>query len=216
MSSELRLPALLARSSSLHSAWREVLEQSAQERDDDFDLRESVVLDACSLAIEHGQALRQLLGEGLQTSALALIRVQHEALLRAAWLSFAAKDDQIRTLAAPHTLATLKKANDLPLSGVLLKQVEASNCPPALKKGLREFRDLSWDGANSYTHSGLLPLGRVDTGHPESYLIQMVQVSNAHSYAAHMLAAGILDPAAAPDSLNVVAVAHPGCMLGVS
>jgi hypothetical protein len=81
-----------------------------------------------------------------------------------------------RTLAAPHTTAILKQANKLPMAQVLLDKVEKSEAPDALRRGLRDFRDQSWAGVNSYAHAGLLALGRVAREHPEVQLVQAVQV----------------------------------------
>lgn len=172
-----------------------------------------LALDASALTLEHGQAIRDLIASGLQNSAFALLRVQHEALLRAAWVLFAASESAIKALGAPHTPATLKQANSLPLAHALLEDIEKSDAPEALKRALREFRDYSWAGVNSYAQAGLLPLGRVGTGHLEAQLVQAIQVSNAHTYSAHMIVAMIIDPAQGTTHINVIAVSYPGCML---
>lgn len=213
MSALLDLTDLLAQSDRLHTAWREALPADAAESADGLPLRDRLTLDACALTLEHGRALRGLIEEGLETSALALMRVQHEALLRAAWLWFAASESDIQALAAPQTFTTLKRANSLPLARELLESIENSDAPPALKRGLREFREQSWAGANSYTHAGLLPLGRIGSGHVEVQLGQAVQVSNAHSYSANMLIAAIVGDAGTPGAISLIALSHPGCML---
>jgi hypothetical protein len=208
----LSLIALLARSARLHAAWQEALSQPPLDEDSEISMRELLSLNACALALEHGEAIRELLAKGLESSALTLLRVQHEALLRAVWICFAASDNEVLALGAPHTMATLKKANSLPLTGALLEQVMKSDAPVPLKRGLREFRDESWAGVNSYAHSGLLALGRVSSGHPEAHLVQALQVSNAHSYATCMVMAMIDGPEHAAASISVIAQAHPGCM----
>ncbi len=210
---DLTLNVLLARSKQLYSAWQMALEVAWADEPVEIDLRERLTLDACALAVEHGSALRSLMSSGLESSALALLRVQHEALLRAAWVLFSASEEAVRSLAAPHTPETLKQANKLPLTNVLLEAVEKSDAPGGLKRGLREFRERSWAGMNSYAHAGLLALGRVANGHPEFQLVQAIQVSNAHSYAAHMLCAQITGSEQAVGEINVIAVAFPGCML---
>jgi hypothetical protein len=212
MNEPLSVLALLARSENLHAAWQEAIADVALGEGESSPLREHLTLDACELTLQHGQAFRQLIGDGLEASAMALLRVQHEALLRATWLLYAATAGEISTLGAPHLLATLKQANSLPLTGVLLAKVEASDAPDQLKRGLREFRDVSWAGMNSYAHAGLLALGRVNEGHTEGHLIQVVQVSNAHCYAANMLAATVLDPEGTPGHISVIALSYPGCM----
>ena len=62
--------------------------------------------------------------------SLALLRVQHEALLRAAWLAHAAAGRRDRpALAAPQTDEAQKQANQLPPARVLLRQIEARTRP---------------------------------------------------------------------------------------
>jgi hypothetical protein len=215
MDDVLSLRALIARSDHLHAAWREALREVALEEDEPVPLREHLTLDACSLTQQHGIALRLLVEAGLETSGVAMLRAQHEALLRAVWTLYAATERDISTLGAPHTVATLKSANSLPMAKELLEDVEKSEAPEPLKRALREFRDISWAGMNSYAHAGLLALGRVNSGHLESHLIQLVQVSNAHCYAANMLEAGILGTEETAASISIIALAHPGCMLAV-
>jgi hypothetical protein len=208
---ELALPLLLSASDELHARWEQAL--GLLDADEPgLEMRESLTLDACRLVIEHGAGLRLLVAAEAENSAFALLRVQHEALLRATWTFFAAPDHAIQALAAPHTPQTLKRANGLPLAGALLSAIESSDAPAQLKRGLREFRDVSWAGVNSYAHAGLLPLGRAGVGHHESQVRQAVEVSNAHGYAAYMLAAQTLGAVEAAADLNVIAVAHPGCM----
>lgn len=56
---------------------------------------------AAQMALEHGRALRVLVADGLPTSALSLMRLQHEALVRALLLLYAASDLAIDMLSAP-------------------------------------------------------------------------------------------------------------------
>lgn len=71
MSAHLRLTTLLARSDSLHAAWRDALPSVAPEDADEMSMRDRLALDACALALEHGRGLRDLIGAGLEDSALA-------------------------------------------------------------------------------------------------------------------------------------------------
>lgn len=208
------LHALLDRSESMHRAWHDTLLGHAPPHPNELPLRHRLALDASALTLEHGQAIRLLLQDHLENAALALLRVQHEALLRAAWVAYAADDADLQPLAGPDTDLGVKQANALPLAGVLLKQVEASALTPAaLKRGLREFRDIVWADANSYTHAGLLPLVRVGKRHAEAHLVQALYISNAHGYSASMISAEITDPADTLAAINRIVVAHPECML---
>lgn len=58
---------------------------------------------ACQVSIEHGQGLRALIVAGLPTSAVSLMRLQHEALTRSMWLLYSASPEQVNKLMAPLT-----------------------------------------------------------------------------------------------------------------
>jgi hypothetical protein len=212
VSQPISLRELLARSTKLYEAWLDVLQAVDHAEDTDRPLRDQLVNDAAWLALEHGAAVRELLSVGIESSALALLRTQHEALLRSAWLRFCASDAELGVLGAPLTPTTLRRANQLPMAKDLLETLARSSAPEPLKRGLCEFREQSWAGVNSYAHAGLLSLGRLRDGHPEAQLVQALQSSNAHGYAACMLIAENLGSFAVQSDINVVAVSYPDCM----
>lgn len=203
---------LLERSERLHTEWLQAISKVAIDAREQLPLREHLTLDACLLTREHGFALRQLIGSHCEISAVVLFRTQHEALLRATWTLYAASDKQILSLGAPQTPATLKRANGLPLTAKMLSAVEESNAPAPLLRGLREVRAVSWPGLNSYAHAGLLALGRARTGHRDAQMVQLIQVSNAHTYAANMLTVAVLGDESMQADINAIAVAHPDCL----
>ena len=53
---------------------------------------------AALIAVEHGTSLRSAAEVGAMNSAAAILRLQHEAVLRAAWLLFAAWPEQVDRL----------------------------------------------------------------------------------------------------------------------
>ena len=99
MPTSTSLRTLLERSEEMDLGWREVLAKAGAQYVPGA-VRERLALDACALVLTHGQAIRLLLSSKLENPALALLRVQHEALLRAAWLAHAAADAEIAALAA--------------------------------------------------------------------------------------------------------------------
>lgn len=63
--------------------------------------RQAVCLAFCRAGIEHGTSQRLLMGAGLHGTALALIRLHFEAVVRAAWVHYGAKDDWLVKFSAP-------------------------------------------------------------------------------------------------------------------
>lgn len=67
----------------------------------DMSSRITASFQACSVSLEHARGLRTLMAEDLPTSAIALMRLQFEALTRSVWLLYAASDAAVEKLTAP-------------------------------------------------------------------------------------------------------------------
>ncbi|MBM5575783.1 hypothetical protein [Deefgea sp. CFH1-16] len=123
--------------------------ESCKFRDDD---RSQLVIGLCSLAFEHGGALREMLAAGRPTSGVAMLRLQYEALVRALWLQYAASDLGVAKLIAPLTNESAQKASNAQASiADMLKDIDAKG-PRGLFRHLNEFKDYSWRPLNSYVH----------------------------------------------------------------
>lgn len=57
----------------------------------DMSSRITASFQACLVSLEHARGLRTLMAEDLPTSAIALMRLQFEALTRSVWLLYAAR-----------------------------------------------------------------------------------------------------------------------------
>ena len=76
---------------------------------------------AAELSFEHAHALRLLFGAWTPNSAAAMLRLQYESLLRAAWLLYAASDDQIGKVAVPLNQKAAAAAKNFPGADEMLK-----------------------------------------------------------------------------------------------
>ena len=170
------IDVLLRRSEALEDAVFEALQHI------DFSVaRTDVRLDAgISLAmasLEHGRALRQLIGTSLTASAVALMRPQFEALTRAAWSVWGASDDEIARLLAPLTAHTEKQARKLTgLSDMLTKL--KGRAPDGLVQMLDDFRSNLLDSLHSFVHGGIHVMTRQVAGYTERQVRQVVHNSN--------------------------------------
>ncbi len=101
-------------------------------------------LHAC---IEHGTAIVVLVGEGLNGSALALVRLQFEAYLRGIWLAQCASDSEVDKAAR----------DDFPKIDSIIRSLEK----PGLLDGsfLSMIKRDSWKPLNSLTHTGYQQIG---------------------------------------------------------
>jgi hypothetical protein len=78
------------------------------------DPRYELAAAAVLVALEHALAVRAAAQVGAMNSAAAVLRMQYEGLLRAAWLLFAANPAYVEKLAMPLSLAAEKGAKNLP------------------------------------------------------------------------------------------------------
>ncbi len=170
----MRLATLLIRSSTLHQTLDEALGDIECSSGDH---RATVTLDALLVSRQHADAVRLLLSQDLGSTAIGVLRMQFEAVVRATWALFAASPQAIAALAAPLTPATSKAASSLGLPNELLKAIDKSEAPQDLKRSLLEFRATSWEVTNSYVHAGIHPLRR-HMAHHEHELAMTLRFSN--------------------------------------
>jgi hypothetical protein len=174
----MSLAVMLSRSDALHAA----LAEAVGELDEaPAGLRGSVAMDALMVSAQHGLALRLLMAEDLGVSAMGILRMQYEAVLRAVWALFGASAPDLAKLAAPLTPGTAKAAKSIGMPADLLGAIDKSNAPADLKRSLHEFRSSSWDVLNSYIHAGIHPLRRHDVQH-EHELSVGLRMSNGLAF----------------------------------
>lgn len=204
----MSLARLVARSEALHAALAEAVGEFDA---GPVDNRMSVTMDALMVAAQHGQALRRLIAEDLGVSALGVLRMQYEAVLRAVWALFAASADSLAALAAPLTPGTAKMAKSIGLPGELLKAIVRSDAPADLKRSLQEFHGSSWDVLNSYIHAGIHPLRRHD-GHAEHELSVAMRMSNGLAAVSCALQVIVGQRPTRQADINLVCACFADCM----
>jgi len=168
---------ILLRSDALQAAVVELLGPDSYQIYDDSK-RVMASSAACSVSLEHARGLRLLVREGLPTSGVSLMRLQHEALTRSVWLLYAASDDAIEKLLAPLTSAAEKVANKLPMLTAMLGAI-AGKAPHGATQMLSQFKEVHAPALNSYVHGGIHPLQRHTDGYPFPLVIQIIQSSNS-------------------------------------
>lgn len=146
------------------------------------DVRHEAAIAAAEVALEHGVALNALFELGMGNSAVALLRLEYEALLRSAWLLYAATDIQLEKASAPLTRESADAAKNLPNAEAMLVALERKLAADPGLRGLvaplRELRDEAWKPMNAFVHCGLHPMARARDGFPEELAVSVVRLSN--------------------------------------
>lgn len=180
---------LLNSSDALYVDIEEMLSSSST---DQANVRGLAALALTQTAFEHGIALRGLLGSGLATSGIALLRLQFEALLRAVWCLHAATDGQVERLTAPLTPEGEQGAKNLPSTQKMIESLEKLG-PRGSGPMFRRFHDRLSHGLNSFVHAGIHPVHRQFSPYPDRLLCDVVKNSNAVAMLGVIVMAELVD-----------------------
>ncbi len=155
--------------------------------------RAEAAVAAAELSFEHAHAMRTLFEVGTPNSAAVLLRSQYEALLRTAWLMYAASEPHMDKMATTLTAESGAKAKNAKGAEVMLKELEVLLAATPTLRGLvlplREIRDVSWTAMNSFAHSGLHPLTRTREAFPHKLVADLIRNSSGMLHMAARLLA---------------------------
>ena len=131
----------------------------------------------CVVSFEHANSVSVLIALGNFTSALGILGMQYEALVKSIWALYAASENLIQKLQSELSNDTAKWADKLPTLNEMLDELN-DKAPQAALSQLIEFRDYSWKPLSSYIHGGIHALSRHRKGYPEQLLTQALKSSN--------------------------------------
>jgi len=171
---------------------------------------------AAQLSFEHAHAMRVLFEAGTPNSASALLRAQYEALLRSAWLLYAASPLHVEKLSASLSQDSAAAAKNAPGAEEMLKQLErvAEEDPNlrGLVQPLREIRDVSWQPMNSFVHGGIHPLERTKGGFPVKLAKDLLLNSNGMLHMAARLLARLTSSAELVEAADRAYLSFVDCL----
>lgn len=183
------IDALLDRSAAFEQAIQECFPESGFVLAIDSP-QHQLVATACTLCIEHASVLRAAFAIGSPNSGSAVLRLQYEAVLRAAWLLYAASQDQISKLTTTLDLDAEQVAKRLPGYLDMLEAI-VKKAPTGLSSPLVEFNQYSRHALNSFVHSGIHPLRRARDGYPAAIGATVIRFSNALTHFAYRILASL-------------------------
>lgn len=131
----------------------------------------TVVVGFVAQGIEHHEALVLLTRSGLTGSAFALVRSVVEGLVRGVWFTTCASQVQV-----------LKFRNEDKIEPTFAQMSDAIDRTCGIDF-FHDFKQRSWNALNSYTHTGILQIGRRFTGHNlvpsyrDAEIVEMMRVS---------------------------------------
>ena len=148
------------------------------------------------ISLEHGISIRILIENRQLNSAIALLRLQYESLVRAVWIYYIASDNFIAQLNQELSEEYRKLDNKMPTINEILDKIDeyADNVklPKKISVLLHEFKNNLLKYLHSHIHSGTLAFSREQTGYPVILIMQILQNSNGLVHFMNMLIATIL------------------------
>lgn len=130
-----------------------------------------------NVALEHGDSLQKLLSVKNYTSAVALLRLQFDALTRAVWLLWGATESKVERITQDLTVDAANADNGLPSHVEMIKQIDGKAPAEAIRM-LKEFRDVTWKASSSYVHGGIHVMQRHSKGYPSQLIRDIIVNSN--------------------------------------
>ena len=171
--------------------------------------RQVICLAFCKAAIEHGVSQRVLIGVGLHGTALSLIRLHFEAVVRAAWVLHGAKDDWLVKFSASVPIGVLDEPQMGPpipamLDAIKLHAPQAAHDLSRLNETVKVM--------HSFVHGGAHLVVHALRGYPPEKLISVLQNRNLLSL---MLTNVMVIASQQPQLTRIVrqlGEAHVGCL----
>ena len=140
----------------------------------------------CSVAFEHAESAKLLIASGNFTSAIGLVRLQYEALVRGMWLLYTASDTAVSRLLVELSNDTAPRNEKLPMLAAMLDKLDGK-APDEAMALLMEFKEYSWKPLSSFVHGGVHAIHRHGKGYPLPLLEQVLKASNGVSMMVGML-----------------------------
>lgn len=202
-----QLNILLNRSAQYEEELFSLFPDAAFQEDD----KTIAITSMCNIVLEHAAAIRILLGAGIPTSAISLLRLQYEALVRAVWLLYAASDAAVAKLVAPLSQETEQAANSLPSFSTMMNEIE-KKAPAAAFRHLQEFKEYSWKPLNSFVHGGIHAVKRNKDGYPAALLAQTLVNSNNLTSLSALALIDLIDNPSLAQLVAGIAAGYPDCL----
>lgn len=137
--------------------------------------RQAVCMAFCRAALEHATSQRVLIGIGNNGTALALIRLHFEAVVRAAWVQVGAKDEWLEEFAKPVAPGDLNEPQMGPPIPSMLDTIALK--VPDMAQELRKLYATA-KVMHSFVHGGAHLVVHALRGYPPDKLVDVLRNRN--------------------------------------
>lgn len=159
---------------------------------------------------EHSAAIRLLIEGGLGASALSLLRVFYDAVVRQMWAGYCASSEQLARLTAEMSPESLQSSMGLPSTSEMLDDLEKRG-PIGLHRLLNEFKAQSSKPLNSVIHSGIHAIHLANIGLFIPIAGQVIKQANNLLHISGMQAAEVAQCQYSLDTVGSLYKQYSGC-----
>lgn len=138
--------------------------------------RDKLVAIMADISFQHAKSMLKLFDHELNNTAVSILRMQFEAVVRLMWLHFTATDSFIEKYAGP--IDSQKLPQDFPTITEMIDGIKNGKVKGPGEM-LDDFKVATWKGMNNHIHNGILSMSRHANSYPEALLKQILKSSNA-------------------------------------
>ncbi len=171
--------------------------------------RHTVCLAFCRAALEHATSQRALIGIGNNGTALALIRLHFEAVVRAVWVLEGAKDAWLEEFTSPVAPGDLKEPQLGPPIPSMLDAIELKT--PDMARDLRKLY-ATVKVMHSFVHGGAHLVNHALRGYPPGNLADVLRNRNLLTLMLCNVMVVASQKRELQGTVGRLSAAHAGCM----
>lgn len=145
----------------------------------DIGVRLDLAKQSIFISFEHAKGINRLLENELPIPAMALFRVQFEAVLRAYWIMFVASGEEISSLSFGYTMDEQFEKENYPTATKMINKLDAANLPARdVVEHFKMFKKYHLKQLNSFVHTGKQSFTRDLLGFEDEILMDVLRQSN--------------------------------------
>ena len=173
--------------------------------------RQAIVRGMCTTSHSHYHSQRVLIEVGTTPTALALVRLHYESVVRSLWYAAGATEDWIDRMKLENSKENGEPVLGPPVDSMLNRLAEVA--PPHLSASLRALRDATWKPMNSFVHGGIHAIltGLLDLNTPYQWIGVLKNANGLATMNAQALLISCNDPRSV-GRLAVVQQKHLKCL----
>ncbi len=163
------------------------------------------------IAIQHTSSQRILIEIDHHVTALALVRLTFESLVRSIWTQHCASDEWIKQMTSPMEPGRIEEPIMGPPMESMLQSIDKA-APPFIGQMLRELKESTWQPMNSYVHGGSRAIAQVLSDSSPQQIISVLRNANGLALMAANVFVLASDDISLAGRIKKIQIENLGCL----